>query len=63
VRVGEYNNAVVHRQRREGMAERKERKAAREREVTYSGNIKEETLEIAQQPEYVTGKLQCKKIF
>jgi len=52
MRVREYNNAVVRRERREGMAERKERKAVgRDRGVTYSGNIKEEKLEEVQQPE------------
>jgi hypothetical protein len=54
VREGEYSNAVVRRQRREGMADRKKRKVAkRERGgvVTYSGNITEETLEVVQQPE------------
>lgn len=34
------------------MAERKERKiVGRDRGVTYSGNIKDETLEVVQQPE------------
>ena len=52
MRVREYNNAVVRRERREGMGERKERKAVgRDRGVTYSGNIKEEKLEEVQQPE------------
>lgn len=52
MRVREYNNAVLCREKRERMADRKERKAVRrERGVTYSGNIKEETLEVVQQPE------------
>jgi hypothetical protein len=47
------------------MAERKERKAVgTEWGVTYSGNIKEEMLEVARQPEWrVREKLQRKKIF
>jgi len=65
VRVREYNNVVVRREWRERMAERKERKAVgRDRGVTYSGNIKEETLEVVQQPEKsVREKLQSKKYF
>lgn len=65
VRVREYNNVAVPRKRREGMAERKERKAVgTEWGVTYSGNIKEEMLEVARQPEWrVREKLQRKKIF
>lgn len=51
MRGREYNKAVVRRKRRGGVAERKERKSVGKGwGVTYSGNIKEEMLEVARQP-------------